>query len=323
MIEILQALWNGAFGSSYAFLSATLVRATPLILLGLAVATAFRAGILNIGAEGQLLTGAAAATMVALGGEGLPRPLVIAGMIVAAALAGASWAGIAALLRHRFAVLEVISTIMLNFIALHLVGWLVRAPLQEPTQIYPQSATIGIVARWPLLIPGHRLHLGFALAVLAAAILWFAFARTAAGFRAKAVGAAARAAGSAGAVDAPRTMAGALIASGAVAGIAGAGEVGGVTWALYEGISPGYGYTAIAVALLARLDARWIVASGIFFGALDAGAAAMQRDANVPSVLVQVIVAIVILGVLAGTSRRRPIHERAPATATVAVGGSP
>lgn len=307
MIEALHAFWDGAFGSSYAVLSATLVRATPLILVGLAVAVAFRSGVLNIGAEGQLLMGAAAATGVALVG-GAPALVMIPAMVLAGAAAGAGWAGIAAALRRRAGVLEVISTIMLNFIAAHLVGWLVRGPLQEPTGIYPQSSTIGEAARWPFLVPGHRTHLGIVLAVAACLIAWWIHARTATGFRARVVGLSERAAASAGMVDAPRVRSRAFLASGALAGIAGAAEVGGVTWALYEGISPGYGYTAIAVALLARLDARWVIASGLFFGALEAGAAGMQR-AGIPSVIVQVVAAIVILAAVGGASwqRRRAV----------------
>lgn len=314
-MDALLALWDGAFGSAYAIWSATLVRATPLLFVGLAVAIAFRAGVLNIGAEGQLLVGAAAATAIALAGSAWPRPLVVSGMIVGGAVAGAAWAGIAAVLRRRFAVLEVISTIMLNFVAVHLVSWLVRGPLQEPTHIYPQSATIAESGRWPFLIPGQRLHLGFVLGIALALCAWWVLARTATGFRVRAVGDGLRAAVSAGRVDAERAILGVFLVSGACAGLAGASEVGGVTWALYEGISPGYGYTAIAVALLARLDARWVIASAVFFGALEAGAAAMQRNAAVPSVLVQVIVAVVILAVLAGarahelsTARRRTVH---------------
>ena len=304
MTDALLALWEGAFGSSYAFWSATLVRATPLLLLGLGIATAFRAGVLNIGAEGQFLVGAIAATAVGAWGAEAGRPLTVAAMLLAGATAGAAWAGIAAALRRWFGVLEVISTIMLNFVALYLVGWVVRGPLQEPTRINPQSATLPDAAHWPFLIPGQRLHLGFLLGLLAAAGLWFVLRRTATGFRVRVVGAGARAAVSAGGVNVPRTIMGVFLVSGAFAGIAGAAEVGGVTWALYEGISPGYGYTAIAVALLAGLDPRWIVPSAVFFGALEAGAAAMQRDAGVPAVVVQVIVAAVILGVLAGTRRR-------------------
>lgn len=310
MTHALVAFWEGSFGSWYALLSGTLVRATPLIMVGLAVAVAFRAGILNIGAEGQLLVGAAAAAAVALAGPELPRAMTILMMVAAAAAAGAAWAGIAAVLRHRFGVLEVISTIMLNFVALHLIGWLVRGPMQEPTQVYPQSATMPEAARWPLLLAGHRLHLGFIVAVVLAGVAWFTLTRTAAGFRTRLVGDGARAAVSAGGVNARRTAALVFVASGAIAGIAGASEIGGVTWTLYESLSPGYGYTAIAVALLARLDARWVVVSGLFFGALESGSAAMQRDANVPSVLGQVVVALVILAVLAMTRWRRTLQAR-------------
>jgi len=208
-------------------------------------------------------------------------------------------------------VLEVISTIMLNFVALATISWMVRGPLQEPTRIYPQSAEIAHAAQWPFLIPGQRLHLGFVLGLLACVIAWVVLTRTATGFRIRAVGASPSAATSAGGIDVTRTVTRVFLVSGACAGLAGAAEVGGVTWALYEGISPGYGYTAIAVALLARLHPGWIIGSAIFFGALEAGASAMQRDAGIPSVVVQVIVAVIILGVLAGSQRRaRPTGGR-------------
>ena len=305
MTEALLALWDGAFGSSYAIWSATLVRSAPLLLLGLGVALAFRAGVLNIGAEGQFLLGAISATAVAQGvGGDLPSVVMIPLMAVVGAAAGAGWAGIAAWLRHRFGVLEVISTIMLNFVALATISWMVRGPLQEPTRIYPQSAEIPHAAQWPFLIPGQRLHLGFVLGLLACVIAWVVLTRTATGFRIRAVGASPSAATSAGGIDVTRTVKRVFLVSGACAGLAGAAEVGGVTWALYEGISPGYGYTAIAVALLARLHPGWIIGSAIFFGALEAGASAMQRDAGIPSVVVQVIVAVIILGVLAGSQRR-------------------
>ena len=297
-MDALAALWDGAFGSWYAILSATMVRATPLLLVGLAVALAFRAGVLNIGAEGQLLVGASAATAVSLVLSGWPRPIAILLMATAGALAGAGWAGIAAWLRRRFAVLEVISTLMLNFIAAALVSWLVRGPLQEPTGVYSQSANIAAAARWPLLISGHRLHLGFLLGLLAAFVAWWVLARTAVGFRVRLVGASPRAAASAGGVDVARTVTGVFLVSGALAGLAGASEIGGVTWSLYEGLSPGYGYSAIADALLARLDPRGVIVTALLLGALDAGAAAMQRSAQVPAVVGQVIVATLVLSVL-------------------------
>lgn len=294
----LNAMWHGSVGSMDALLSATLVRATPLILAGLAVALAFRAGVWNIGAEGQLLVGAAVYTAVALGPGALFPVLGPLPALVLAAAAGSLWAGIAALLRERFGVLEVISTIMLNFIALHLVSWLVRGPLQEPSRVYPQSLAVPDVFRLPRLVPDERLHAGLVLALIAAAALWWVLRFGAAGFRVRLVGANPRAARIAGMVHVARTTAGAFLVSGAFAGLAGAAEVGGVTYALYENLSPGYGYAAIAVALLARLHPGAVVVTGIVFGALESGALAMQRDAGVPSVLVAVVEAMLILGLL-------------------------
>lgn len=295
----MRAMWDGSVGSWFALTSGTLVHATPLILSGLSVAIAFRAGVFNIGAEGQLLAGAALAAAL---GVTVATRLGIAAVpleLIAGAVAGAAWAGIAAVLRARFKVLEVISTIMLNFVAAYLVGWLVRGPLQEHLHIYPQTETLPDNAQLPMLLPGTRLHAGFALAVLACILGWWVLRYTAAGFRLRAVGANPDAARVAGRIDVEATTTRAFLASGALAGLAGAVEVTGVTYALYENLSPGYGYTAIAVALLARLDPLGVLATGILFGALEAGATAMQRDAGVPSVLVSVIEAAIILALVA------------------------
>jgi general nucleoside transport system permease protein len=142
------------------------------------------------------------------------------------------------------------------------------------------------------------LHAGFLIAIAAALCAWWMIRSTAAGFRLRAVGANPDAARVAGEIDVARTSAGAFIVSGAIAGLAGAIELTGVTFALYENISPGYGYTGIAVALLARLDAAGVIASGLLFGALEAGASAMQRDAAVPAVVVSIVEALIILGVV-------------------------
>ncbi len=297
--DALSALFSGAFGSWYAFGSGTLVRATPLILTGLAVAIAFRAGVFNIGAEGQFVVGAAAAAATALALGTLPAVLLIPIVLATGAIAGSLWASVAALLRVRFHVLEVISTIMLNFVALHLVSYLVRGPLQEPTHIYPQTPAFGEHARLPRFGPTTRLHLGFAIAVVACVVAWWVIRYTAAGFRLRATGANPRAAASAGLIDVARTIVRAFLVSGALAGLAGAIEVTGVTYALYENVSPGYGFTAIAVALLARLDPLIVVVTGVAFGALEAGATAMQRDAGVPAVIVSVIEAAIILAIVA------------------------
>lgn len=317
-IPAMAALLRGSLGSAYAITSATLVRSTPLVLTGLSVAIAFRAGVFNIGAEGQLLAGAATASALSL----LPvlshsrwNPLVA---LAFGAAAGGLWAGIAALLRARFHVLEVISTILLNFVALYLVGYLVRGPLQEPLHIYPQSRTIDVVARLPRILSTSRLHVGFFIAIAIAIAAWWIMRFTAAGFRVRAIGANPDAARVAGEIDVARTGTRAFILSGAIAGLAGAIEVTGVTFALYENISPGYGYTGIAVALLARLDPGGVIASGLLFGALEAGASAMQRDAGVPAVAVSIIEALIVLGLVVAwplhTGARRSPESLEPAS---------
>lgn len=304
----LAALWNGAFGSPYALLSATLVRATPLMFVGLAVGIAFRAGVLNIGAEGQLLAGAAAAVAVGLLVGGWPRAIALPLVLIAGMTAGAMWAGVAGWLKLRFGVLEVISTLMLNFVAINLVSWLVRGPLQEPTRVYPQTVELSPSVRLPALLDGHRVHAGFVLAIALAVGAWWILTQTAIGFRVRSVGAGVLAAQSAGLVNPVRTTALVFLASGALAGLGGASEATGVTFALYEGLSPGYGYSAIAVALLARLHPLAIILSAVLFGALEAGAASMQRDADVPSVLAAVVEALIVLGVLAVDYAR--VHGR-------------
>ena len=303
-VRALAALWRGSLGTAYAISSASLVRATPLMLTGLAVALAFTAGVINLGAEGQLLMGAATAVAVApafaRSGGALVLPLVLG----AGAIAGAAWAYIPAWLRRRFGVLEVISTIMMNFVAAYFVGYLVRGPLQEPLRIYPQSAQLPESARLPLLLNGTRLHWGFGVALASATLLWWVLRSTAAGFRVRVAGANPDAARSASLIDVNRTATHAFLVSGLLAGLAGAVEVSGVTYSLYENLSPGYGYTAIAVALVGSLDPILTALSAILFGALEAGASAMQRDAGVPSVLASVVEAAIIVLLVAFSALR-------------------
>jgi simple sugar transport system permease protein len=294
-----------------------LVRATPLILAGLAVAIAFKGGVFNIGAEGQLLVGAAASTAITLALSNLLGAFVIVVAAAAGAIAGAAWAAIAAELKRRFHVLEIISTIMLNFVAIHLVSYLVRGPLQEPTSVYPQTETFALSARLPVVLPGTRLHLGFVLAVLIAIALAWTMRNTAWGFRVKAIGSSPRAAWSTGAIAVEKSSFMVFVLSGALAGLAGSFEVSGVTFALYENLSPGHGYTAIAVALIAALNPAAVIASGIFFGALETGATAMQREFAIPSSLASVAEAALILSVLwlaAYRGRRLPGLPRKAAT---------
>jgi simple sugar transport system permease protein len=193
--------------------------------------------------------------------------------------------------------MEVISTLLLNFVAEAVVSYAVTGPLQEAKRVYPQSDPIAESARLPLL-PGSRLHVGILLAVVMAVALWLLFTRTRWGFRLKAVGLGAEAARVSGGIPVKRVVAGALLWSGALAGLGGGVEISGVTYTLFQNLSPGYGFTAIAVALLARLHPLGIIVTGVLFGALEAGAQGMQRDAGVPAVAVQVAEATIILAVL-------------------------
>lgn len=304
----LGALWRGAFGSTDAVLSALLPRAIPLITIGLGIGLAFRAGALNIGAEGQFYAGAVAATWIGLLLGGWPRLVAVPVVLAAALAAGLVWASLPILLRLRFGVLEVISTLLLNFVAEALVSWMVQGPLQESRHVYPQSDPLPLAARLPAL-SGTRLHLGLALALGAALLLWVFFRYSLPGFQFRATGSNPVAARVMGGVNTRRVFALALGASGGFAGLAGGFEVSGTSFALFQSLSPGYGFTAIAVALLARLDPLATVASGLLFAALEAGSSAMQREAQVPAVVVWVAEAVIIIAVLlSDTWRRRRAH---------------
>jgi simple sugar transport system permease protein len=305
------ALVGGALGSPQAVFSITLVRTVPLLFTGLAVALAFRAGVWNIGAEGQLYAGAVATTWLglALAGGGSPAWLAASAALAVAALAGAAWAAIPAWMKVRLGVGEVITTLLMNFVALHLAAWLVHGPLQEARGVFPQTDAIAQAARLPVLVPGTRLHVGFALALVGALILWGVLRFTRTGFAVRAVGASPSAAETSGRIATPRVIVGVFLVSGALAGLAGGAEVAGVTFALYENLSPGHGYTAIAVALLAGLHPLGVVLTAAFFGALEGGAGAMQRTAGVPAAWVNAVEALAILSLLVvDRGVRRTLH---------------
>jgi simple sugar transport system permease protein len=303
-IDAAGALLRGSVGSPVAVMS-SMVRSVPLILTGLAVALAFRAGVWNIGAEGQLYAGAVASVWVALSWSALPAVVLIPAVLVSGGLAGAAWAAVPAVMKVRLGVGEVITTILMNFVGILLAAYVVRGPLQEARGIFPQTDPIADAARLPLLIPDTRLHAGFLIALLIGAALWATLRWTRLGFQIRAVGAAPEAARISGMISRDRVVLATFLASGAIAGLAGGVEVSGVTYALYENLSPGWGYTAIAVALLARLHPAAVVGTGLLFGALEAGAAAMQREAGIPLVWVGAVEAMVILFVLAADQIRR------------------
>ena len=292
------ALFRGAFGSWHNFFSVTLVHATPLLLTGLAVALAFKARVWNIGAEGQLHAGALAGVAVAVSLPLSSPFLVLPVTLLAAGAAGALWASVPAAMKTRMGVGEVITTLLMNFVALFLAQFLVQGPLRESRGVFPQTDAIPAGAQLPTLLPGTRLHLGFLIGVLIAVALWLYLTRTPGGFRIRSVGASVRAAEVSGRFRPDPVIWRAFLASGAIAGLAGWIQVAGITHRMYEGLSPGWGYTAIAVALLARLNPLAVVLTAIVFGALSAGGGAMQREAGVPDVWVRGIEALVILAVL-------------------------
>jgi simple sugar transport system permease protein len=292
-LRALGALAAGAFGDALA-LESTLLRSVPLLLCGLGVALAFRCGVWNIGGEGQIHVGALLATALATRAlEPAPGWLALPALLAGGAAAGALWAGIAAWLRIHRGVSEVLSTLLLNFIALLGVAWAVQGPLQQAAGGYPQSDAFPEAARLALLPGARRLHAGVLLAVLLPLAVWLLLFRSAAGLRLRAVGLAPDAARYAG-ISPERETARVLLLSGGLAGLAGALEVSGVTGRLFEGLATGYGFTAIAVALLARLHPLGALPAALFFAALASGSGAMQRVGDVPRVTVQIVEALVI-----------------------------
>ncbi len=300
-LRVAQAIARGSAGGPWNIAN-TLVQTVPLLLTGLGVAVAFKGRLFNIGAEGQLLLGAIAAT--AVGTAPLPAPIHLPAALAAGALAGAAWAGIAAWLKLRRGVQEVLSTLLLNFVAAQLLAWMVRGPLQERAGQFPQSDPVAIPSRFAVIWPGTSFHAGGVLAILLVVGVALFLRSTSAGFALRAVGANREAARAAG-LPVDRTVTGTLFLSGALAGIAGAVQVCGVTYFLADPYSKGYGYTAIAVALLAGLSPGWLLPSALFFGALAASASEIQT-AGLSSVFVQVFQAVVLLSLLAaGWARER------------------
>ena len=296
-VGVFVALGEGAFGNWYACVD-TIVKATPLVFTGLAVSIAFSGALWNIGGDGQLTIGAIAAGAVGPWLGDLPHALAILIIISAGALGGAIWGGLAGWLRARRDVNEVISTIMLNFVAVDALSWVVHGPLMEPSRAYPTSAPIASAAQLEFYFSPSRLNLGMLLAVVLAILCYLLLFHTGVGFELRAMGRNRRAARFFG-IPIPALTIWVMTLSGALAGLGGAIQVSAISHRLYEKLSPGWGYEAIAVALVARLNPLGIVAAALFFGALDNGSQAMQRAEGVSPVLVQVIQGLVILIILA------------------------
>jgi simple sugar transport system permease protein len=297
-------LFVGGFGSRFAW-SETLTRATPLMLTGLSAAVAFRARLWNIGAEGQLYAGALAA--VAVGGltggplSELPAAVVFPAMLAASIAAGALLLLIPALLRTRFGVDEVVTTLLLNFIVLLFVSMLLDGPMKDPAALgWPQSVSLRDDLQLGKLVERTRVHTGLVYAVLLAAALAFVMRSTTLGFEARAVGAGARAAAFVG-IPVARTVAVVALLSGGLAGLAGAIEVAGRTGYLTLDMSPGYGYSGIVIAMLAGLHPAGVVAAAIFIAGVLVGADSKSRGVAVPTYIADVIVAVSLVSMLVAT----------------------
>jgi simple sugar transport system permease protein len=316
-----EALFKGAFVGRRQ-IGETLVAATPLIVGGLAFAFASRAGMFNIGIEGQLIIGGLAAGIIGTYHMG-PRPIGIILSIGAGILAGAVWGLIPGLLKALSGAHEVITTIMLNYLALRVASYAVNSAgdylpvnpnLQATDKVLPANEL-------PNILSGTRLHAGFLLALVAGAGLWWLLFRSTYGYKVRTVGISPGAAAYGG-IPWKRTIIIAMAISGALAGLAGASETVGLQGRFYN-ISPGFGFTAIAVGLVGRNHPIGVIAAGLLFGVLSAGATQMQNTAGVSKEIVEVLQGLVILAVAASAyvsmMRQRRIAAR---NATASGGGA-
>ncbi len=286
VFEAYAALFEGALGSRFNLIE-TVVKAAPLVFTGLAVAVAFRARFWNIGAEGQLLAGAMAAAFIGAR-EVLPGWSLVPAMILGGALAGALAAAVPAVLKVRYRVDDVVATLMLNFVIFYIMMALLDGPWKDPLSGYPDSPDIRMDAEFPMLLHASRMHLGVLLAGIGAVLTWLLMNRTTLGFAIRAVGENRRAAAHGGIVIGRVVMLTAAV-SGGLAGLAGVGEVAGLHFQVMAGLSPGYGYTGIVIAMLARLNPLGVVPAAIFFAAVATGAETMSRTTGVPVFLADVI----------------------------------
>ena len=294
-------MMSGPFTSSYGF-SETLVRTTPLLLVGLGIIISFRSGILNIGGEGQMLMGAVAAAAVALALPDWPAIVLMPLVLLGGATAGGIWGGLAGWLKARLAVNEILSTVMLNQIAAQLYLFIIRLFLIDPQEVaygtgVPQTALLTNAVWFDRLMPGTRLHTGFLLAVVLAILVYILLWRTTVGFRMRAVGEGPDAARYAG-IRVEKYLVIAMALAGGFAGLAGAVEVTGVHHRALEDISAGYGFSGIVAALFGRLHPLGVIPASVLFGALILGADMMQRAVAIPAAIVLVIQGLVILFVV-------------------------
>jgi ABC-type uncharacterized transport system permease subunit len=312
------ALVTGAFGD-VSGITQTLAKATPLLLVGIGICIAFRGGVINIGGEGQLLVGALATTALAVSFHDAPGIILLPLCLVIGTLAGAIWGGIPGILKARLGVNEILSTVMMNAIAVQLGNYLLRGPLIDPKEIelgtrIAQSALLPRSVWLPKLVPSTLLNAGAIIAVVMAILVYIFLWRTTLGYRIRAVGLNPNASRFAG-IRVPFYQALSLVLGGAFAGLAGAIEVMGVQHRMLEGLSGGYGFTGIVAALFGSLHPLGAIPASILFGSLLVGADKMQRAVQVPSALISSLLGLVVLLVVGSKfwsvrrARRRETYE--------------
>lgn len=289
----LQSFFYGIFGSLHGF-AEIMVRATPLILAGLGVSVAFSTGFFNIGAEGQLYMGAIAITCVGVFLPPMPAMLHIAIAIIAGFLLGGIWAVIPGFLKAKYGVSEIITTIMFNYIAINIVGILVRTVLKNTESALPYSPVMPKSLSFSLLLYPTRLHGGFILAIVSAVLIYIIMKKTTIGYELRVIGFNKRA-GTCSGISVYKNIVLASLISGGLAGLAGVSEIAGVHHRLLEGISPGYGYIAIIVALMGRNHPLGVIISAIGLSALQVGANSMQRQAGIPTSITSVLMGVIVL----------------------------
>jgi simple sugar transport system permease protein len=290
----------------------TLVQTTPVLFAGLATAVAFRAGVFNVGVEGSLYVGAFAAAWVGFTFLGVPGLIVIPAALLLAGAVGAAWSFVPGFLRARWQVDEVVTTLMLNFVAIQLTSYLVNGPFLAVGTANSMSPLVAPEARLGSLAPPSQLSIGFPLAIAAAVVFWFVFRRTTLGYELNLVGSSSRFAATAG-ISLTRVIIVAMVISGLIAGIAGAVQILGVNGRFIDHFSPGFGFTGIAVALLGRNTAIGCVLAALFFGALSNGSAMMQLFSDIPLDLVNVLSGVVMILAVVNLAGLRP-RRTAPAT---------
>ncbi|HEY4692209.1 MAG TPA: ABC transporter permease [Bellilinea sp.] len=300
-LESYGALLQGAFGDTSG-LTQTLVKATPLLLVGLGVCIAFRGGVINIGGEGQIIVGALAATAFSIGLRDLPGWFLLPMSMIMGALAGAFWGGIPGVLKAKLGVNEILSTVMMNAIAIQFSNYMLRGPMIDPKEIeqgtrIAQSALLPKAVWLTRLVPQTLLHSGAILAVILAVLVYIFLWRTTIGYRIRAVGLNRDAAKYAG-IKVPFYQALALILGGGFAGLAGAVEVMGVQHRMMENLSSGYGFSGIVAALFGSLHPLGSIPASILFGGLLVGGDKMQRAVQVPSSLITALLGVVVLFVV-------------------------